>query len=180
MCRYSHIPLLVSVLAAGLGGCAGPVETHIRSEGVGVAGVTPLMWAPEPEGRADTPMTGEMKDIVASALHKKGFRFVDSAPVMVMAGLAERPAAIAVEGEAGKAVSRGKRQRLFQNCRDRTMRLRISMTDSATGEVLYIGEAQEAHCHAQMRQVLPRLADRAVEDVTAPGRSRQTFSFARD
>ena len=175
-----YILLLASALAAGLGGCAGPVETHIRSEGVGVAGVTPLMWAPEPEGRADTPMTGEMKDIVASALHRKGFRFVDSAPVMVMAGLAERPAAIAVEGEAGKAVSRGKRQRLFQNCRDRTMRLRISMTDSATGEVLYIGEAQEAHCHAQMRQVLPRLADRAVEDVTAPGRSRQTFSFARD
>ena len=173
----AFLPLL---LAVGLGGCAGPVETHVRSGGAGVRGAAQLMWAPGPDGETPPPMLAGAQKAMEAALRKRGFQFGDAAPVMVAIGVAERPAGIALKGAADEALSRAKRRRLFQDCADRLLRMTVSLTDSASGETLYHGEAQEAHCQAALDEVLPRLAASAVADIAAPGTEHRRFTLARD
>lgn len=171
----------LSVVLLGLQGCTGPVETNIHSAGVGVQDAAALMWMPAPKGaEAEGPHMLAARAAVAAALQERGFHMVEEAPAAVSIGFAERPATIGLKAGQGKALSPAKEERLFQNCADRMMRLRISIVDRANGDQLYSGEAQESHCHAQASDVLARLAEHVVDDIDSPRGERKSFSLAKD
>ena len=169
------------VLCAFGTACAGPVATHITSSGNGTVEPMALAWASVPAGKGPSPaIDGTLRAAVEKALQERGFHFSDDAPAIVSAGFAERPASISLEGQAGRMVSDGKKQRLLQNCQDRMMRVRIALIDRANGENLYTGNAQESHCHAQAVDVVDRLASEAVRDIHAPGTDRVETVLAKD
>jgi len=171
----------LSLALLGLQGCAGPVETNIHSAGAGVRDATTLMWLLAPKGGTEEePHMLAAREAVAAALQERGFRMAEEASAAVAIGFAERPAQIGLKTGQGEALSPAKEKRLFQNCEDRMMRLRVSIVDRASGDQLYSGEAQESHCHAQASDVLARLAGYAVEDIDSPGSERKSFSFAKD
>lgn len=174
LCRF--LVLGAALSAVGLSGCAGPVETHIASSGPGLTDRPPLMWAAEAAPAAEPA--------VRAALTAQGFRFAEDAPVAVVASLSERPAALGVQAMQGGAeaavLAPGKRPRLLQDCTDRSLRLTLSLVDRATGRLLYRASAQEAHCHATLAEVTPRLARMAAADLANPGTARLVLSRGRD
>lgn len=185
--RYPR-PAFLALLCVtgGLSGCSGPVETRIMAGGPGIPGRSTLMWA---DGQAGSPLEVRARSDVEAALRQQGFVFSDDAPVMVTLGLAERPGGIGLqEGRAadgtpiaaGPALSPGKRRRLLQSCADHIVRLSLGLLDRAGGAVLYSGSAQEAHCHAGIADVTPRLARLAVADLRAPSGERIVLTRARD
>lgn len=175
MVRFGSCAAL-GLLALGLGGCSGKVETHIRSDGSGVQGTPLLMWQPEAaEGTAD-PALDRAKQAVADRLQQQGFRFAEQAPVMLSVGLAERADRIAVQSSQDAALSPAHRRKGLFPCKGQMVRLSISMTDSATGEKLYGGTAQEAHCKVSLDQLVPYLAETALADLAAPRGVRTEIS----
>jgi len=172
---------IIFVVLLGLHGCAGPVETSIRSGGAGVHDATELMWMPVPKEEAgEGPEMLAARDAVAVALQNKGFRIVEEAPAAVAIGFAERPADIGLKAGQYEGLSAAKEERMFQNCQDRMLRLRVSIVNRANGDQLYRGEAQESHCHAQPGEVLTRLADHAIADINGPRGERSVYSLSRD
>ncbi|MDQ4421358.1 hypothetical protein OOT33_13090 [Sphingobium sp. DEHP117] len=194
----THPSMFLALLLAPAA-CAGPVETHLRSAGAGVASDTALMWAPLPvEVQAQT---ADARAALSDALREKGYRIVDDAPLALSMGLAERPAGIGVtkgQGEAlsmglaerpagigvtkgqGEALSPAKQRRPLQSCADRMLRVSISITDRTSGDTRYAGSAEEAHCHARLAEALPRLARLAVADMARPAGARLVQSAGRD
>lgn len=173
----THPSLFLALLLAPAA-CAGPVESHLRSSGAGVASDTALMWAPLPvEVQAQT---ADARAAVSQALADKGYRIVEEAPLALAMGVAERPAGIGVTKGQGEALSPAKQRRPLQSCADRMLRVSVSITDRASGDMRYAGSAEEAHCHATLDEALPRLARLAVADMAQPAGARLVQSAGRD
>lgn len=143
------------------------------------------MWAPEAEsGGGDSvpdPLLARLRDSVAASLEQKGFRFAEAAPVILSVGVAERPGRVALVGEDGAALSAAQGQKGIGRCRkERLTRVAISMADSGTGQMLYRGSAQEAHCRATLDLLLPHLVESALADLAAPAGERVATSPIRN
>jgi hypothetical protein len=116
---------------------------------------------------------------VAAAMMQKGYRLAKQAPLHLEITLASRPASIAL-GNAEKAdgVSRGKRNRLLQNCEDLEYRVGVTLTRIADGGEIYRGRASEHHCKVTLGEALPDLVDAALADFGRP-RGSYTISYRR-
>ncbi len=169
--------LALGFLAIVLGGCAGKVQTHIYSEGKGIAGTPLLMWQPDPEGAPVDPSLDLAKKVVIERLQQRGFRFAEQAPVMLSVGLAEREGRIALQTSQDAALSPPHRRKGLFPCKSRLVRLSISMGDSATGDKFYGASVQEAHCTDMLDQLVPHLVDAALVDLAAPRGARTEVSL---
>lgn len=173
-------PCLILALLLAPAACAGPVETRISAAGAGVAQQQALMWAPLPAGASASAEVEQARVVLGAALQTQGYRIVEEAPLALALGVSERPAAIALSSGKNAALSAAKQDRPLQSCADRMLRLRVSITDRATGETRYSGAAEEAHCHATLAEALPRLARLAVADMARPSGERMVQSAGRD
>lgn len=176
--RTHPCPILALLLAPAA--CAGPVETRIHVAGAGVAQQQALMWAPLPAGAGASAEVEQARGALGAALEAQGYRIAEEAPLALALGVSERPAAIALTTGKNAALSPAKEDRPLQSCADRMLRLRVSITDRATGETRYTGAAEEAHCHATLSEALPRLARLAVADMASPAGARLVQSAGRD
>lgn len=143
------------------------------------------MWATMPEELAKGAAYNAMHRAVGDVLAQRGFSVAEAAPeqdapeagtVILSAGLSERPAAVHMETEEGKALAPAKRRRLFQACSNRMLRLTVTMVDGTSGKLLYNGSAQEPYCakatEKVRQQLVSQLAEQAVEDLQTPSGER--------
>ena len=172
------IPLSIGLLALGMAGCSSGVERHVRSDGSGVAGSPALMWQPEAEGSPTNPSLIRAREAVSARLGEQGFHFAEQAPVMLSVGVAERPARLVLQapGDATVAGAGQPRSGLFSCRRPVLTRLSVSLTDSASGELLYKGSAEETHCRAASEELAGQLAASALADMKAPVGARIEIS----
>lgn len=165
----------IAAMALALAGCAGPVETVAGSTGtVPPRLAVAIVSAPDLNG----PAAVQARVAVAQALTGQGYVIDPNAQALVTVGLAERDAVVAIGAPAG-GISAGKKQRLLQNCADRTQRLTLAFYAGPDAEPVR-AFAEEHHCSAALAESLPSLAARAVDGLLHPGDPRITYRFSRD
>jgi len=165
----------VAAMALALSGCAGPVETLAGGTGPVPANLTvAVMAAPDLNG----PAIEQARAAVAAALAGQGYVVAPQAQAVVTVGLAEREAVTAVTAPGG-TISAAKRQRLLQNCADRTQRVTLAFYTTPDAEPVR-AFAEEHHCKAALADDLPALAARAVDGLLHPGDPRVTTRLSRD
>ncbi|MCX7284868.1 MAG: hypothetical protein NTX28_12630 [Novosphingobium sp.] len=153
------IPLTLGALC--LSACAGPVETRsgFASVGASVSGdnVGSVAVVQSSQGEwADAASAA-----VQSALGRHGLRISPDAPRRITVSVTERPADMAILGDDGAPLSPAKRQRLLQNCTDRTQRLLVVLQTPDQPPVR--AWAEESHCQGRLDSSLPALARQAVD-----------------
>lgn len=174
---------IFSILAGTvlLAGCAGPVVQDVQAAGDGLPHGAAVMWANA--GGEDVPLSPAQvltREAVGAALVARGYRVVEDAPVTIAAGVSERPADIAVRAGDGATLSPAKARRPLQNCADRMMRLTLHAMEKDSGREVFAGAVQEAHCHAALPDVLPRLSKALAARLPAPDGTTRTLVHARD
>jgi len=172
-----------AVLTAALllAGCASPVMTRLDT-----AAPAPLpsraSFALMPEADEAGLLPAQARDMVAAALRQRGWSQAESGSYLLAVTLADRPATIALKagddfgkpvGTLAPAADRSNNK----GCARRDHRLTITLTERASGAVVYTGAASEFHCKAGLDETLPHLVAAAVERLdTGSGR----VQIARD
>jgi hypothetical protein len=159
--------LSVSLCVLGLSACAGPIETRILSSGEGSG-------TPQTILREDLPQSAiaaQARQLAAQQLEERGYGQSDAGVLQLHVAFAERDASIAVRTKSSDAVrdiAAAKPKKPLQSCKDREMRLSVTLTRIADGAVLYRGSAAEFHCNAGAANVMPSLVDAALRDLDQP------------
>lgn len=146
------------VLAAlALAACAGPVETRT---GADAASFPPKMPVEVVLAGVPDALSAATRAAIGAALADHGFTPAPEGAARLTVALAERPAAMAVIAADGRDISPAKRQRLLQDCADRTQRLLLVLEMPGAAPVR--AWAEEAHCHGTLAQSVAPLATQAV------------------
>lgn len=155
---------LASLMLCGLGlsACAGPVETHAGFAGsnIGEFGVGAGTSITVVESPASGNLAAAASAAIMTALAKRGQSITVDSPRRLTVSLSERPSYMAINADDGTPLSAAKRQRLLQNCADRTQRLLIVLEGQDKSPVR--AWAEESHCRGQLEASLPALAEQAV------------------
>jgi len=143
--------------ALAVAACAGPVETRTGADPTALSPKIPVevVLAGVPDA-----LSGPTIAAVSAALADHGFTTAPGVPARLTVALAERPAAMAVIAGDGRNLSPAKRQRLLQDCADRTQRMLLVLETPGTAPVR--AWAEEAHCHGTLAQSVAPLATQAV------------------
>ncbi len=165
--------VLMSLICAA---CSGPVETRSGIAGAPVpASATVAVFASPDQHDA---ASGSARDAVAKALTQYGYIVSDEGALRVTVGLGERPASLAVLAADGAVVSGAKRQKLLQECADRTQRLTL-VAENSGGEVSRAW-AEESHCKSGLDKAVEPLAMQAVARLVGRHGSGRDLRFGRD
>ncbi|WP_298283020.1 hypothetical protein [Novosphingobium sp.] len=155
------VPLMLCGLA--LSACAGPVATRSGFAGADRTGFG--INAADGVAIVAAPGSGELstaaRAAVAAALSKRGQAIAADSPLRLTVSVSERSADMAIVSDDGATLSPAKRQRLLQNCTDRTQRLLLVLEGKDQPPVR--AWAEESHCHGTLDASLPALADQAVD-----------------
>lgn len=173
---------LIAISVTVLSGCSGPIETRVTTHSA-----APL---PKPDNYsfgASSDQSNEhyktARNLVGSALERKGLRMADDAPMLVDIALAERPASISISvGEESDTaiVAAQKESKFLQSCDDKEHRLTVSIVERATGQAVYSGTASEYHCKGLIGDSLPHLVRGAMSDFgDAPNSDAKEFIRTR-
>lgn len=164
--------LLVSACGAG-------VETRISS-----SGTTPTesgkYMVTLPADDAPKDLSGAYQR-VAEKLAAKGFAVSETAALFLEVTLDARDAALALGSAAGpQSLSKAKRKKPLQSCKDMEYRLGVTLTRVADAAEIYKGRAAEYHCRMTVAEALPALVDAALADLGQPRGSYKVMRSAKD
>lgn len=157
---------LLAMSVAVLSGCSGPIETRVTTHSA-AALPQPDQYSFGAASEQSNEHYKEARNLVDSALKRKGLRMADDAPMLVDIALAERPASISISvGEENDTaiVAAQKEKKPLQSCDDKEHRLTVSIVERATGQELYSGTAAEYHCKGAISDSLPHLVRGAMSD----------------
>lgn len=171
-----------SVLAAAilLAGCASPVVTRVNASAPALLPQrASFAFAPAPDD--GDALSGQARDMVAAALHQRGWRQAAQGDYLLAVTLADRPATIALKAgdDLGKPVATlapAADRSNNKGCARRDHRLTITLTDRSNGAIAFSGAASEYHCKAALYDTLPYLVSAAVDRFDA---GSGTMQFAR-
>lgn len=173
--RRAH-PGMALLAAFLLAGCAGPMPTVFAGEAPARDAALPADFAPA----ADMGLSAARWQVVRRAVTVAGIAEREESGAQLFATLTERPAGIGVTGGGEAALAPAKTRRPFQSCKDRTVRLVLSLTDRRSGAVLRRGWAEESHCRGSADDALPRLAGHAAEMLVRPAPEGQRKYWRED
>lgn len=170
---------LVAVLL--LAGCASPVVTRVdASAPAPLPRAASFALAPLPEDIG--PLPGQARDMVAAGLRQRGWSQVEQGDYLLAVTLAERPATITLAagddfGKPAGTLAPAADRSNNKGCARSDHRLTITLTERASGALVYAGSASEFHCKAALNDTLPHLVAAAVDRLDSGGGRVQ---FARE
>lgn len=163
-------------------GCAGPIETRIRTHQVIVTPEQQKFTLSPLETVANRDLD-RAREMVAQSLSERGYHSASDASILVHVALSDRPADIAVnagENAADQVLAAAKKHKSFQSCRDHEHRLTISLFDQRERSMIYSGHAAEYHCKGTIAQSLPFLVDSALSGLDrSPGNGPRSTTRTR-
>lgn len=171
--KFGPAVVLMSLICAA---CSGPIETRSGIAGAPVTGHATVAVLASPDQHDEA--TGSARDAVAKALTQYGYIVSDEAPLRITVGLGERPASLEVLGADGTVLSGAKRQKLLQDCADRTERL--TLVAETPGGAISRAWAEEDHCKGGLAQALEPLATQAVAQLVGRHENGRDLRFGRD
>lgn len=165
--------VLMSLICAA---CSGPVETRSGIAGAPVPASATVAVFASPDQHDAT--SGSARAAVAKALSQYGYTVSDEGALRITVGVGERPASLAVLGADSTVLSGPKRQKLLQECADRTQRL--TLVAEIPGGGISRAWAEESHCKGELDQALEPLAAQAVARLVGRHGSVRDLRFGRD
>ncbi|WP_068071823.1 hypothetical protein [Novosphingobium lentum] len=148
-----------------LAACSGPIETRFGAVGSapGGAGSVAILQVPhDGDGGTAGASQAEAQAAVVAALGRNGITTVAEAADYIEIAITARPASSGISVIGGADLSTAKKQKLLQSCHDTTYRLALVYYSGADAAATSRSWAEESHCHGQLSQSLPALANQAV------------------
>ena len=164
------------LLAVGMAGCAGPIETRSGLTGTALPANAAVALAVSHE--QDGPLVDAVRRAVAEQLAARGHPADAEGAARVVVTFAERPASLEVLAAKGAVLSAAKRRRALQNCADRTFRL--TLVAERTGEAPSRAWAEEHHCKAAPGSSIGALAAQAAAALAGKTSARPALRSGQD
>lgn len=164
----ARISVLFLPLLAMIAGCAGPIETRIKTHAISALPAVKTYNFAASAADEDGALYVEAQSLVAATLSRKGFRADETGQLAVDIAIANRPASIALstgQGDEQTVIALKKERRPLQSCDDFEHRVTITMVDQIAGTAYYKGSAAEYHCKAAITDSLPYLVAGALSDL---------------